>query len=118
VSIDHSDAVGYPAEPTRVYRTRSVPTALSGQSQPGKPSHNAKPVAAEYGWLTPLRKSKGDPALWFFRCRCGKELMRLIGGVRRDQREGRTAKCKGCEWQPHPVNAVCVCSDCVSARAK
>jgi hypothetical protein len=118
VSIDHSDAVGFPAPDAG--RVRSLPIALSGTPQPGKASRNAKPVAAEYGWLTPLRKSKGDPALWFFRCRCGKEFVRLLGGVRRDEREGRVAKCaKGCEWQPaHPVNAICVCSACVKARGQ
>ena len=89
------------SEPTAApsYRGRSLPVALSGTPQAGKASHNAKPVAAEYGWLTPLRKSKGDPTLWFFRCRCGAELMRLMGGVRRDVRDGKTPKCgKGCAW--------------------
>lgn len=115
MSIDHSDAVGYPAKPTRLYRDS---VALSGQQQPGKPSRNAKPVAAEYGWLTPLRKSKGDPTLWFFRCRCGSELLRRIGEVRRVEREGKVAKCKkACAWEPpHPYSTLCVCERCEAAR--
>lgn len=29
MSIDHSDSVGWPAEPTRVYRTRDMPFRCS-----------------------------------------------------------------------------------------
>jgi hypothetical protein len=93
---DYDQAPGFPAETTRVKRRRSVPTALSGQS-PGMPAHNAKPVAAEYGWLTPLRKSKGDPRLWFWRCRCGAEITREIGHVRRCDRLGKVSRCKTCQ---------------------
>lgn len=88
---------GFPAKPTRLYRESAA--VAGGRHKPGKASHNAKPVAAEYGWLTPLRKSSGDPTLWFFRCRCGTEIQRLLGGVRRDVRGGKTPKCgKGCTW--------------------
>jgi hypothetical protein len=88
--------VGWPQAAPQV---RALPVALSGTPQAGRASHNAKPVAAEYGWLTPLRKSNGDPTLWFFRCRCGAEIQRLLGGVRRDVRGGKTPKCgKGCAW--------------------
>ncbi len=59
----------------------------------GKPAHNAKPVEAEYGWLTPIRKSVGDPRLWFFRCRCGKEVLRELGNARWGVANGATPKC-------------------------
>jgi hypothetical protein len=114
---DFDDAPGFPVtEPPRLYRDSAA--ISGGRHKPGKPSHNAKPVAAEYGWLTPLRKSKGDPALWFFRCRCGGEVLRLIGGVRRVEREGGVAKCKAsCAWEPpHPYSALCVCESCEAAR--
>ena len=91
---------GFPATATRVRPDatgrRSLPIKLSGQPQPGKAAHNAKPPAAEYGWLTPLRKSKGDSKLWFFRCRCGNEMLRAVGEVRRMTREGKVCKCKDC----------------------
>ncbi len=66
---------------------------LGGQTQPGQPAHNAKPVAPEYGWLTPLRKSAGDVRLWSFRCRCGAVFYREIGQVRRNEKNGVLNKC-------------------------
>lgn len=90
--IDHSDEVGWPAETAR---TRSVPTALSGQPQYGKPAHNAKPPTGEIGWLTPVRKSKGDPSTWFWRCRCGDDkVLKRVNDVRSSARRGHTPKCK------------------------
>ncbi len=59
----------------------------------GRPAHNASPVAAEYGWVTPIRKSVGDPRLWFFRCRCGSEFLRELNNVRACQNRGGVAKC-------------------------
>jgi hypothetical protein len=58
-------------------------------------------VAAEYGWLTPLRQCKGDTSQWFFRCRCGVEIMRALGHVRRQVRDGKVPKCgQGCRFVP------------------
>lgn len=95
-------------KPSQPGKRRALPVNMSGQQEPGRPSRNAKAVAAEYGWLTPLRKSKGDPSLWFFRCRCGTEVQRLLSGVRRLEKEGKVAKCsaKDCRWSPEDP-AVC-----------
>ena len=82
-------------------RVRDLPVSLSGAPQLGARAHNAKPVAAEYGWLTPLRQCKGDTAQWFFRCRCGAEILRALGQVRRQVRAGKVPKCgPGCAYTP------------------
>ncbi len=59
----------------------------------GKPAKNAKPVAAEYGWLSPVRKSVGDPRVWFFRCRCGTQVLKELNNVRAVVNNGNVPKC-------------------------
>ena len=69
----------------------------------GKPAHNAKPVAAEYGWLTPVRKSAGDPRLWFFLCRCGTTVQRELNNIRGIVNRGNVPKCsKDCTHSEQP----------------
>lgn len=91
---DHCEPPGCSAPAPRV---RSLPVHLAGTPLPGKPSHNAKALVGEYGWLTPIRKSKGDPQTWFWRCRCGDEtVLKRAVDVRSSVARGRTPACKSC----------------------
>lgn len=99
MTVDHSDEPGWPAEPTRV---RSVPTALSGTPQAGRPARNAKAPVGELGWLTPVRPSKSGGGMWLWRCRCGDAtVLKHARDTRAAVRRGQTPKCKrDCKGAP------------------
>lgn len=80
---------------------RSVPLHMSGTGRPGKRSHNAKAVEGEHGWLTPLQKSKGDPQLWLWQCRCGERIYKRAVDVRSSLKRGYVPRCKvTCKGEP------------------
>lgn len=72
--------------------------ASAWQPVAGRKSNKNTMIApdGEQGWLTPLRPSVSDRRFWFFRCRCGEQVLRQATGIRRVVREGGVPKCDAC----------------------
>lgn len=97
MSIDNSDAPGFPAGSTPVTRRRNVPVHMWAQR---RSVSNAITPVGEHGWLTPIRQCHGDTQYWFWRCRCGDETtLRRAADVRKGLKRGATPRCVSCDME-------------------